>query len=242
MLRVLTWNLNGLDDHRLDERMEAAVLGLLLTGDPPEVLLLQEVVDRALVAHLRPHLSGCGYALAVQPAAGEYGCAAAVRRPLRMVEARMHPFDPSPQGRALVEIEAVHDGVRWRFGTAHLESGPRAGAERAAQLDACLRVIGSHDGPAVFAGDTNLREDEAREVPDRHGVRDAWVALGRPEAGRSTWRPPARGASRWFRFDRAYVNRRAHPLSLSTVDLRTMDARRDPVSDHLGLVLHVAAT
>ena len=37
-LHLVSWNLNGLDPHHLDERMEAACLRLLLNGPPPDVV------------------------------------------------------------------------------------------------------------------------------------------------------------------------------------------------------------
>ena len=67
-LRVLTWNVEGLETTRLDSRAERICHELLLgmdvkqalAGEPsppmPEVICLQEVVPRVHVAKLRPHL------------------------------------------------------------------------------------------------------------------------------------------------------------------------------------------
>lgn len=236
MPRILTWNLNGLDAHRLDERTEAACLGLLLRDEPPDVVLLQEVVDRSLTAHLRPHFSNAGYMAAIQPASGEYYCAAFVRTPLKLTGAAMHPLR-SPQGRVLLELEVMQGFTPWRIGTAHLESGPHASTERGEQLAYCLRRAAEHTGPAVFAGDTNLRAREHAGLVSEVGVRDAWIALGEDEASRSTWEPPGgRSVRRWFRFDRMYANDRVDLTELSAFQLQ-IEGEDVDCSDHRALEL-----
>jgi endonuclease/exonuclease/phosphatase family metal-dependent hydrolase len=234
VLTLLSWNLNGLSPHRLDERMEAACVRLLTT-DPPDVVVFQEVVDRALVAHLRPHFGHAGFAQAVQPPSGEYYVALFVREPFKLEQAEIHPFQASDQGRVLLEATVAQGSTRWRIQTAHLESGPQGGAMRTGQLAYVMARLAAWDGPAVFAGDTNLRR---REEIERPGIQDAWQQAGAPPAAKGTWCwPPGGGKkARWFRFDRAYVNQRARVTGFVTMGGEPIpEAGGEPASDHLGI-------
>lgn len=234
MPTLVSWNLNGIDDHRLDERMEAACFSMLLRDEPPEIVALQEVVDRALVAHLRPHLKAAGFAMAVPPSSGDYYVIAGARAPLKLLGAELHPFATTRYGRALLVCTIAEGPRTWWVGTAHLESGREEGAARHAQLAEVVAGLAGHDGPGVFVGDTNLRAEEAGDLPARHDVTDAWEALGSPDASARTWSRPGTAPARWFRFDRCYTNRHAAPRALWT------DAG-DDASDHLALWARVEA-
>ena len=72
-MKLISWNLNGLDDRNLDVRTEAAMFQILL-GAPiesaviegfkpnvPDIILLQEVVERSYHAHVMPHLKAAGF-------------------------------------------------------------------------------------------------------------------------------------------------------------------------------------
>lgn len=244
VLRVTTWNLGGLDDRRLDERTEAACLDLLLRDDPPHVVLLQEVVKRAFVAHLRPHFAHAGYAWApeVPEGTGEAACLILVRRPLRLREAWRSLFDRSQMGRELLGARVHWEGRDLLVTTAHLDSEAQGRAARRDEVQVVGEVLGAHSGPALFAGDTNLRAGEVEHLP---GLRDAWEMAGRPAEGRHTWHVhrnrPGRTVRRGFRFDRVWVDERS---GWRVLDVRTRGA--DPVagglcpSDHLALEVDLA--
>ena len=64
-MKLVSWNLNGLEDREVDLRTESAMIQLLL-GAPiekailpgfkpnsPDIVLLQEVVERSYFAHVR---------------------------------------------------------------------------------------------------------------------------------------------------------------------------------------------
>lgn len=241
-LRVLTWNLEGLETTRLDSRAERICHELLLGMDVkqamagkrsppmPEVVCLQEVVPRVHVAKLRPHLSAAGFGLwpeAPPREEGDYVLIAA-RPPWRIVDAAYRPFDDSPLGRGWVEALLEREGgARALVLTAHLES-LRSGAEsrvaQVRQLDA--RLHEEPDVPALFAGDTNLRKAEWDEAGA--AMTDAWVAAGSPARHRDTWWPPE--AERGLRFDRVWLDtQRDWEVSA----LRTR--RRERLSDHAAL-------
>ena len=81
MLSLVTWNLDGLEPRWRDERTEAACLHLLLRPDPPDIVAVQEVVDRTWHAHLKPHFGHAGYVGVPGRADSEYWVALFVRAP-----------------------------------------------------------------------------------------------------------------------------------------------------------------
>ncbi|MEO0606086.1 MAG: endonuclease/exonuclease/phosphatase family protein, partial [Myxococcota bacterium] len=181
-MRVTSWNLNGLDDSRLDERSEAACLRLLLRSDPPDVVLLQEVVRRSWHAHLKHHFAAAGY-LAVPPdpttSLHEYFVLAFVRNTHTVHGATFEPFANSVMGRGLLAVEVSRtdpEGPPVWVATAHLESGREAADARVAQLSHCLQRLLDREGPGVFAGDLNLRVAEEKRVPELERVTDAFEA------------------------------------------------------------------
>ena len=106
------------------------------------------------------------------------------------------------------------------FVNTHLESLKDNGAVRIAQLQEILLemlgVTSGFEGPAVCAGDLNMRDAEqkaafenARKISCSNTVpfEDAYVFFGKPKECYKTWRPndkPTWGC----RFDRCYHNRR----------------------------------
>lgn len=240
-LRVVSWNLNGLDTDRLDSRMEAACLELLLgvpladamRGKPsppmPDVIALQEVVRRSHLAQLRHHFGAAGFA--IEPATppreeGEY-CLLAVRPPWRVESSRAVPFGQSPLGRHWLEADIAHGADRVRVLTAHMESlrsGEPARIAQGLELDA--RLHEDPELPSVFLGDTNLRASEWRALREQ-GLRalDAFEEAGAPAAHRDTWWPPESG--RGSRFDRVWLG-----SSTAWSVARWRARRRDRVSDH----------
>lgn len=246
-LRLLTWNLNGLETTRLDARMEAACIELVLgtslaraaagaVGPPmPEVICLQEVVARAQLGHLRAHLGAAGFTLypdAPRRDEGDYGVIA-VRPPWRIVAAATVPFSHSPLGREWLEVEVEGRGGGARVITAHMESLRSGAAARLDQARELTSALAREGAPAVFAGDTNLREAEARALAESgDGPIDAWERGGSPAAHRDTWWPQE--SERGFRFDRIWLPA-GSPMRVA--ELRTR--RRPAISDHAALEARV---
>ena len=241
-LRILSWNVNGLDAARLDSRIEQLcteiVLGVdlsdALTGEVrpmPAVVCLQEVVRRAHLATIGPHLRAAGFVLYPEKPARDEGdyLLLAVRPPWRIDEVAAHAFGDSPLARAWLEATIVHQaGARARVLTAHMESLRSGSGSRVAQcveLDSRIRASAE---PCVFAGDTNLRDEEwARARDGGVAMRDAFELAGAPRAHRHTWWPERRG--RGYRFDRVWLDaKRAWTVELGT-------RRRPRLSDHAAI-------
>jgi endonuclease/exonuclease/phosphatase family metal-dependent hydrolase len=202
-LDVVTYNLMGLDEARLDERTEAICQSLLLT-DPPDVVLLQEVVARTLHAHVLPHFAAAGFTVAPRAPVSDshYFCVVAVRGGLTPRSAWRRPFPGSSMGRALLCLDVDWEGVPLRVCTAHLESLKGGAEERVVQARAVMEAFGEHDGPALFGGDTNLRGDRVEAL---EGVAvDAWEIAGAPAKARGTWWPLS-GRGPRMRFDRLWL-------------------------------------
>jgi endonuclease/exonuclease/phosphatase (EEP) superfamily protein YafD len=234
---VVTWNLNGLEPIDLDPRAEGAMF-LVLLGDmpervvqtgrprpPPDVILLQEVVERSFHAAIAPHLRAAGYTVfPEQPPERGYFEVIAVRGPVR--DASIRPFSRTGMGRCLTRVELPGCTVY----TGHLESlGPGRPA-RMAQCAEVLAAMAACRGPAIFGGDTNLRRAEWDELLVPPGITDAWETLGAPAATARTWQRA--------RYDRFWLQGFT-PTALSLVGDRPLPATGARASDHLGLRLTV---
>lgn len=206
---VVTWNVGGLDETRLDERTEAACLALFLRPEPAHVVMLQELVRRSWHAHWKHHLHHAGYTVVpADPVTDSaYFTALAVRRDHPVTRSGSALLPDTRMGRRLVWAEI--DG--WTFATAHLESGRDAVRERAAQLDAVVAHLLAGPGPGVFGGDTNLRVAEEPAIAGLGQVVDAWADAGKPSEHRATWFPPRPSEGErphgGARFDRVLLHR-----------------------------------
>lgn len=243
-LRLLTWNVDGLNESQLGERMERLCLEIMIGGDlaraaaghatapMPHVLLLQEVVRVAHRAYFGPHLGAAGFTVwpdAPIPDREHYELVA-VRAPWILENCERRPFTESPLARAgtLATIRHASSGRRALVITGHLESlrsGHDARLAQAREIAGWMREAGL---PAAFAGDTNLREAEWQALePELADLRDAFVALGSPKRARVTWRPEGE-ARAGFRFDRVWTT--------GSIEPREMKLRSVPrASDHAGV-------
>ncbi len=235
-LRLLSWNLDGPNLRYLGLRMAMAGTEILQRG--ADCVLLQEVTAQTLPA-LRHRLERAGYALVLPPQPrSSYHCLLAVRGDVQ-AEGYM-PFPGSQMGRGLLWAEVAWAGERLLVMTSHLESLRHSSAERVRQLAIVAARLAAHRGPAIFAGDTNLRSAEARQV----AVIDLWEQLGRPEASRHTWdmvriANRRRGRAR-MRFDRVFRNDWPgwSGTALALVGTTPLGAVADGMhpSDHFGLL------
>lgn len=252
MIEVLTWNTDGLELTALDQRAEALCLQTLLVRPwHPHVVMLQEVVARTFHAHFKPHFQAAGFELyPSSPPDTDYFDLLAWRAPLERIDARRIPFDNSVMGRALTEAELRVGEHEIRVVTSHLESLRESSVARIGQLYTVAEHLLGWDGPAVFGGDTNLREAEWKEVASRHpDLRDAWEGAGSPERARYTWEPgenpnirvkpgPKRGGG--MRFDRVLTNAHLVAKGIETIGKIEVEGTGGRfVSDHYGVVARV---
>ncbi|HJL28986.1 MAG TPA: endonuclease/exonuclease/phosphatase family protein [Polyangiaceae bacterium LLY-WYZ-15_(1-7)] len=217
MLRLITWNVNGLEERAIGRRMEKLCLEVLVGGDlraalegratrpAPDLIAFQEMT-RHTWAVMRGHLAAGGYRCWPEgPREREDWSMLAVRAPWSFEEVALRAFEESPLAREAVVATVAHpDGRVLRWMTAHLESLRSGGEARLAQareIDGWLAEAGP---PGIFAGDTNLRRGEWETLAaGGFRARDAFELAGRPAKARHTW--VHEGSRRGFRFDRVWL-------------------------------------
>ncbi len=243
-MRLLTWNLNGLDNDQLDDRTEAAVflsvagitLAQLTAGVPaslpPDVLVFQEVVERTFLAHLAPHLQRAGYKLYPKtPPDRQIFEVVAVLGHHSILRAHTSPLSRSVFGRELQSVDiATNDEAIGELSvlTAHFDSGAEQRENRLAQA---RQVMASMGPRAVFAGDTNMRTAEWDALRSTTMVTDAWETVGEPARLRRTWRSGTHGA----RFDRVWFGEGLVARALEGIGIDEVAGLNGPPSDHVGL-------
>lgn len=193
-MKLISWNLNGLEDNNLDVRTEAAMFQLLL-GAPieqamaqgfkpntPDIVLLQEVVPRTFHAHITPHLKAAGFTLFPNaPTERSYFEVIAVRNPI--LESNYTKFSYTSQGRGLSTVCIDKLTIM----TAHLESQKPGKLMRIDQATSILEQMNNNGRASIFGGDTNLRKSEWRSLnPEK--VNDAWVSANSPKKHKTTWK------------------------------------------------------
>lgn len=206
-MKLVSWNLNGLEDREVDLRTESAMIQLLL-GAPieqailpsfkpnsPDIVLLQEVVERTYFAHVKPHLEAAGFEVYPKaPTERSYFEVIAVKS--KILESSFTKFPWSDQGRgvSMVKIEGL------TIFTAHMESMKPGSKQRVDQGQFIIDLM-QESGPCIFAGDTNLRKAEW-EMINQGYVNDAWEYTGSVKKQRITWKQDNYRA----RYDRVWVH------------------------------------
>jgi endonuclease/exonuclease/phosphatase family metal-dependent hydrolase len=241
-MRLVTWNLNGLEEAHLDDRTEAAVFTMILGARldqlhagttptaPPDVIVLQEVTARMFSASIARHLPAGGYSvIPVEAPDREVFEVIAFRSSMQLTDYNIVPLAASNYSRVLHTLDvSVEAGVPLRILTAHFDSGTDAAKVRTAQLKQVAAVITDH---GVFAGDANLRKAEWDTIKDHVHMSDAWEALGRPADTRVTWVRDEYKA----RFDRVFFGAAVAPISMSGLGKDPLPGTGAAISDHFGL-------
>ncbi len=234
-MKLVSWNINGLEDRELDVRTESAMFQLLL-GAPieqavlpdfkpnsPDIVLLQEVVERSYHAHVRPHLEAAGFTVyPTAPTERSYFEVVAVKSAI--LESSFIKFPWSEQGRGLsiVKVEGL------TIMTAHMESMKLGAKQRIDQGQFIIDLM-EKSGPCIFAGDTNLRKAEWKSINQGY-VNDAWEYVGSVKKQFTTWKMNNYKA----RYDRVWV----HDLPVKSFEvfgkeyIKQINARP---SDHYGV-------
>ncbi|CAB3983924.1 Tyrosyl-DNA phosphodiesterase 2 [Paramuricea clavata] len=249
-LKLLCWNLDGLDTVDLEERTTAVVENILLLK--PDVVLLQEVVAYSL----KIFQENCeGYIVLAGNHTVPYFNAILIRTSTVQTKAtslKIVPFETSIMGRHYLIHPIKFADAKIVVMTSHLESLVDNGAERKKQFSEILDYMKrqNENFNVIFGGDTNLRDTEVNAVGGvPSGILDAWASCGSALITKYTWnmaennnngkayqRPPK------LRFDRIFVRpakeaKAIKPSTFSLVGKERLKGCKRFASDHWAIWL-----
>ncbi|XP_072175429.1 tyrosyl-DNA phosphodiesterase 2-like [Diadema setosum] len=185
-LRVITWNMNGLDARDTVERAQAVCD--ILKGLSPDVVFLQEVVPRTLEV-ITESMSG-SFGIATGGTLSAYFTVALIgkTRDMAIRGSRVLAYPNSRSSRNLLVVQACFDDVELALMTSHLESMPSNRPERILQFCQVMREMQSEDPDkiVIFGGDTNLDYEVAPTGGVPAGIVDQWVEFGQEERTKFT--------------------------------------------------------
>ncbi|CAG5119543.1 unnamed protein product, partial [Candidula unifasciata] len=162
-IRVLSWNLGGLDPDNLQSRTEGACS--VMMQEQPEIIFLQEVVGRSLKI-IQEKCSSYQVFPSVEASVmtlGSYFTAMLLQKNTVQLRAiNVADFPTTLMSRNLLEVQCKVKDVSMTLLTSHLESTAEYAAERKKQLTICFdRMLQApKDHTVIFGGDLNLRDKE----------------------------------------------------------------------------------
>lgn len=253
-IRVMTWNIDGLDHNSIDLRTKAVCQ--IIDREKPHVVFLQEVVAETLeiirqkCVHYRCVVGR--FTADDDVLDGEYFVVILLRNDaVKYSSHEVLPFHSSKMGRVLLTVQATVKGVSCTLMTSHLESTVSHTAERKRQLKTAFDVMRKQSNTVVFGGDLNLRDKELQDIGGvPAGVVDVWEVTGRRPEAMYTWDLQRNDNLDWSqrfrprcRFDRLYhlPADRLRAVYFELVGLERLSrfngCQRFP-SDHWGIVAH----
>lgn len=251
-LKVLSWNIDGLDGRDTKKRTEAVCS--LISDRKPHVVFLQEVIPQTL--SLITSRLGSHYSIHVSHTLTfQYFPIILVtkRSPKVTVEGTVGIFDfpKSTMGRHLVQLFINVCGIPIALYTSHLESMKDFSAERKDQLKQCFEFIAEQNElfsrVCILGGDMNLRDEEVIAVGGLlPNMVDMWEVCGSQEEHKYTWDISANDNLDWkyrnkpqLRFDRMFLCPHGgpfiKPLTFELVGKERLPGVGRFPSDHWGM-------
>ena len=249
-LRVLSWNIDGLDGWDINKRTEAVVE--IIKRRSPHVVFLQEVVQQTL--SMLHNKLGSAYSVHVSPKITfAYFPAILVSKkcPNIAIEGEIGSFDfpGSTMGRHMLQLFINVCGVPVALYTSHLESLRDHSVERKKQLKTCFEFIDEQrkafGRACILGGDLNIRDSEISDIGLPQSTVDVWQACGSDKEHEYTWDISANDNLVWqfsnkprLRFDRLYLTSNDGYVKAKSFELvgkeRIPSCNRFP-SDHWGM-------
>ncbi|XP_065185576.1 tyrosyl-DNA phosphodiesterase 2-like [Sycon ciliatum] len=194
VLRVLSWNIDGLDNG-LDIAVRTRAVCDVIEREKPAVVLLQEVVSESMII-LAERLATSYSILAPSAERSHYFVAILLRFDACDVAKSNHKVVDFPQSRmdrnllVATDIVVLRTQHRLAVCTSHLESLANSSAERKSQLSAVYQqmvLLAVSHNTVLFGGDTNLRKAEVQACRAPACIRNAYEACGEPPDARYTF-------------------------------------------------------
>lgn len=185
-LSIISWNLDGLDEHNLVERT-TAVVSLLLKRNYT-VIMLQELIAptyQYIVAQLKSKyfpVAGNG------PQQGYFTATFLRTNCANYVDHQIVKFPGTAMDRNLLITRCQVDQTKFVICNTHLESTAAFASERVNQLKICFERCVSFppEWNVIFGGDLNARDSELQgRVPVN--MCDVWMKCGANEYAKHTW-------------------------------------------------------
>ncbi|XP_036596708.1 tyrosyl-DNA phosphodiesterase 2 [Trichosurus vulpecula] len=240
---LITWNIDGLDIHNLQDRAKGVCEYLALYT--PDVVFLQEVIP-PYYSYLKKRATT--YTIITGNEDGYFTVVMLKKSRVKLISHEITPFPTTQMMRNLLCVHVTICGNELCLLNSHFESTRNHARERMNQLKMVLKKMQEfpESVTVIFGGDTNLRDHEVSKsggLPEK--ILDVWEFLGKPEHCRYTWDTQANSnlaieATCKLRFDRIFFRPAADgchivPRSLDLIGLEKLDCGRFP-SDHWGLL------
>ncbi|XP_043822448.1 tyrosyl-DNA phosphodiesterase 2 isoform X2 [Dromiciops gliroides] len=240
---LITWNIDGLDIHNLQDRAKGVCEYLALYT--PDVVFLQEVIP-PYYSYLKKKATS--YTTISGNEDGYFTVVMLKKSRVKLISHEIIPFPTTQMMRNLLCVHVTICGNELCLLNSHFESTRNHARERMNQLKMMLKKMQEipESVTVIFGGDTNLRDHEVSKsggLPEK--ILDVWEFLGKPEHCRYTWDTQANTnlaieATCKLRFDRIFFRPAADgcnivPRSLDLIGLEKLECGRFP-SDHWGLL------
>lgn len=237
ILRILTWNIEGLNDELVVERAMAVCDEI--ESRVADIVYLQEIIPKTWDAITNRLQSK--YYFYRDEAPHRYYHILMIRIDSAVVaegDIQVMKFPNTTQSRLLLHIPVKFHDREMHLLTSHLESLSKNATERKNQLSAVFNLMSSLSESqgkiCIFGGDTNItgREVEQVGLPETFG--DLWEMCGSDPRRKLTWD----STEPRMRLDRLYMCPKGSALQPTTFDLvgeSLLDDHGVYASDHLGV-------
>ncbi|XP_065641651.1 tyrosyl-DNA phosphodiesterase 2 isoform X1 [Hydra vulgaris] len=246
-LKVLSWNIDGLDDRCFDQR--ASGICSIINTHYPDVVMLQEVLDEHLVIFEQ----FCQKYSFFPYKNSNYFNMIMLKKDINIVMIKFNPelFKNSKMDRSLLKCEILFYSHPFLIMTTHLESLSDNSVVRIEQMSSCLETIlkTSLSNFVIFAGDLNIREHELKSINcmfAKDTCNDAWESAGKDSSKRFTWdvllndNKSFQGKYPRARYDRMYY-RDSNKIQAIVSAFELVGTHRDKCglfpSDHFGILV-----
>ena len=248
MLKLLTWNIDGLDDR--DGHKRTLAVCEKVQEMQPDILFIQEVIPQSwntLTSHLKNYEHFCKD----NAFYSYYFHIISVHKDiLKLIgDIKITDFPGSEMGRHLLSCQVQFGKIPIYLLSSHLESILEEAPERKCQLNEVfsqMSALREKGAICIFGGDLNVRDDEVRSVGVPDGIIDVWEACGSPEAHRYTWDSKTNDNFPWkspdepqVRLDRLYLcpadEEKIRPQSFTLIGTDRIPSIGRFPSDHYGI-------